>query len=153
MKKPLIINLVKQIFYLLQFVASFCPILLIKEMLPFSHQEQMMIHEVSGREIFKLLPFLTKRQLSWDMRFLWDWYDTGNLAKPVCHLLWNQWRCKWDDCGLSSERMPGETKPMTTGKIMEKNQKHHHYYPHTVNKIQHYSLPVYTTVVLHLSHR
>lgn len=56
-----------------------------------------------------------KRQLfSWDMRFLGDWYEAGDLAKPVWQPLWNQLRCKRGDGGLSSERMLGETKSMTT---------------------------------------
>lgn len=69
----------------------------------------------------------------------------GNQFDNRCE---TSFRCKRGDGDLSSERMPGKTKSMTT-----KKSKHHCYYsPRTVNKIQHHSLPVYITVVLHLSH-
>lgn len=84
-------------------------------------------------------PPFQKRQLSRDTRFLKNWYEAGDLAKPVWQPLWNRVRCKRGDGGLSSERMLGKTKSMTTNRV-----KHHH---QTVNKIQHHSLRLHNCCI------
>lgn len=72
-------------------------------------------------------------------------------AKPVRQPLRNQLRCKRGEGGLSSERTPGKQKKQIHDD--EKTVKTSWLLSsYTVKKVQHHSLPVYITVVLHLSH-
>lgn len=71
--KPLIVNLVKHIFQLLLFVASFYPKGDNKRNIPvFLVWNKRGFERCQKGKYSNSPPFLRKRQLSQDMRFLWD---------------------------------------------------------------------------------